>query len=259
MVVFLFSTCLFFHLSICVCLDRLVAKTPCHTSDFMGQFCQNSGVQATVFNILLKAGTTENSDQATQGFSDFFPHSELEAPCFSLGLASHFSPMYLLLGLLTPPLLQSEQAQLSQSLPSLPCSSPLSYWLSMDSLKLISILVPGEPKLDTGLHTWSSKCWIMGNNHFTYWLYSHWRNPEHRTLPAFSTVRAHSCLCLDFCQPTPRSTNSKRSYLSCIMIFILTIILIHIFIQILSDAKLVPWATTINFLMKTISLMKKTG
>lgn len=128
----MFSTCLFFHLSICVCLDRLVAKTLCcHTSDFMGQFCQNSGVQATMFNILLKVGTTENSDQATQGFSDFFPHSELEAPCFSLGLASHFSPMYLLLGLLTPPLLQSEQARLSQSLPSLSCSSPLTVLLAV--------------------------------------------------------------------------------------------------------------------------------
>lgn len=106
---------------------------------------------------------------------------------------SHFSPMYLLIGLLTPPLLQSEQAQLSQSLPSLPCSSPLTYWLSVDSLRLTSILVPGEPKPDTGFHTWSNKCWIMGNNHFTYWLYSHWRNPEHCQPSALS---GHTAACV---------------------------------------------------------------
>lgn len=43
---------IFFHLSISA--YRLVVKTPCcHTSDCMGQFCQNFGVQATMFLQLI--------------------------------------------------------------------------------------------------------------------------------------------------------------------------------------------------------------
>lgn len=56
------------------------------------------------------------------------------------------------------------------------------------------------------------------------------------------------------------STHSHKltlSHLSCIMIFVLTMILIYIFIQILPGAKLIPWTATINYLMKTVSHMKK--
>lgn len=53
----------------------------------------------------------------------FFFTLELETPYFSLGHISRSSTTHLLLGLLTPPLLQAEQAQLSVS--SLP-----SCWLS---------------------------------------------------------------------------------------------------------------------------------